>query len=100
MSGGQQQMLALAQGLIVDPDTILLDEPTLGLAPQIVDDIQSIIESINDNGVTVILVDEKIEMAQRVSDEMYLMRNQTLNYLGERGEFEEEYNRIMEEVMG
>jgi branched-chain amino acid transport system ATP-binding protein len=100
MSGGQQQMLALAQGLIVDPDTILLDEPTLGLAPRIVDNIQSIIESINDNGVTVILVDEKIEMAQQVSDEMYLMRNQTLNYLGERGEFEEEYNRIMEEVVG
>jgi branched-chain amino acid transport system ATP-binding protein len=100
MSGGQQQMLALAQGLVVDPDMLLLDEPTLGLAPQIVDEIQSIIESINDEGVSIILVDEKIEMAQAVSDEMYLMRNETLNYLGKRGEFEEEYDRIMEDVIG
>lgn len=100
MSGGQQQMLAVAQGLVVNPDMLLLDEPTLGLAPQIVDDIQSIIESINDEGVSIILVDEKIEMAQAVSDEMYLMRNETLEYLGERGEFEEEYDRIMEDVIG
>lgn len=100
MSGGQQQMLAVAQGLVVNPDMLLLDEPTLGLAPQIVENIQSIIESINDEGVSIVLVDEKIEMAQAVSDEMYLMRNETLEYLGERGEFEEEYDRIMEDVIG
>lgn len=91
MSGGQQQMLALAQGLAADPTLLLLDEPTLGLAPQIVDDVWETIRTISGEGVTILLVDEKIEMAQAIADSMYLMREGTLTYLGERGEFEAAY---------
>ncbi|MFC7157057.1 ABC transporter ATP-binding protein [Halomarina halobia] len=100
MSGGQQQMLAIAQGLVTDPTLIMLDEPTLGLAPKIVEDIRDTILAISESGVTVLLVDEKVEMAAAVSDEMYLMRKNTLTYLGERGEFEAAYNRILEETVG
>jgi branched-chain amino acid transport system ATP-binding protein len=94
MSGGQQQMLALAQGLAADPDLLMLDEPTLGLAPQIVDDVRMNIEAISDEGVTILLVDEKVEMAKAIADSMYLMREGTLTHLGERGEFEEAYEEV------
>jgi len=99
MSGGQQQMLAIAQGLIVEPDLILLDEPTLGLAPKIVEDVRDTIHDISDEGVTVLLVDEKIQLSKEVADELYLMRKSTLQYLGERGEFEAEYDRILQETI-
>jgi branched-chain amino acid transport system ATP-binding protein len=100
MSGGQQQMLAIAQGLVVEPELILLDEPTLGLAPQIVDDIRDTIVSISEQGVTVLLVDEDIEMAKQITDEMYLLQQNTLQYLGERGEFEEAYEENLQKTMG
>lgn len=99
MSGGQQQMLAIAQGLVVEPDIILLDEPTLGLAPKIVEDVRDTILEISDNGVTVLLVDEKIQLSKEVAEDLYLMRKSTLQYLGERGEFEAEYERILQETI-
>ena len=99
MSGGQQQMLAIAQGLVVEPDLILLDEPTLGLAPKIVEDVRDTIHDISDEGVTVLLVDEKIQLSKEVADELYLMRKSTLQYLGERGKFEAEYDRILQETI-
>lgn len=99
MSGGQQQMLAIAQGLIVEPDVILLDEPTLGLAPKIVEDVRDTIREISADGVTVLLVDEKIQLSKEVAEQLYLMRKNTLQYLGERGEFEAEYERILQETV-
>ncbi|MFC5973546.1 ABC transporter ATP-binding protein [Halomarina salina] len=99
MSGGQQQMLAIAQGLVIDPDLIMFDEPTLGLAPKIVEDIRDTIVDISESGVTVLLVDEQIRMAKQVSDRMYLMRKNTLQYLGERGEFEDAYQNAVDQVL-
>ncbi|GGL66023.1 ABC transporter ATP-binding protein [Halocalculus aciditolerans] len=98
MSGGQQQMLAIAQGLVIDPDLIMFDEPTLGLAPKIVEDIRDTISEISESGVTVLVADEQIEFAKHVSDRMYLMRKNTLNYLGERGEFEDAYQETVDNV--
>lgn len=95
MSGGQQQMLALAQGLAAEPDLLMLDEPTLGLAPQIVEDVWETIQEISQEGVTILLVDEKIELAQEIADSMYLMREATLQYLGERGEFKTAYEEAV-----
>ena len=100
MSGGQQQMLAIAQGLVAEPDLLMLDEPTLGLAPQIVDDVWQTIQDISEEGVTIILVDEKVELAQEIADSMYLMREETLTYLGERGEFREAYDEATSSLMG
>ena len=99
MSGGQQQMLAIAQGLVIDPDLIMFDEPTLGLAPKIVEDIRDTIVDISESGVTVLLVDEQIRMAKRVSDRMYLMRKNTLQFLGERGAFEDAYQDAVDQVL-
>lgn len=99
MSGGQQQMLAIAQGLVVEPDLIMLDEPTLGLAPKIIEDVRDTISEISEEGVTVLLVDEKIQLSKEIAEELYLMRKNTLQYLGERGEFEAEYDRILQETI-
>ena len=99
LSGGQQQMLAISQGLVADPEVIMLDEPTLGLAPKIVDRIHETIRSINESGVTVLISDEEIEMTMDLSDHMYLMRKNTLQYLGKEGEFESTYQDLVTEAL-
>ncbi len=67
MSGGEQQMLAIGRGLMARPSVLLLDEPSLGLAPLIVDEIAKIIEEINRGGVTILLVEQNAEMALSVA---------------------------------
>lgn len=68
LSGGEQQMLAIARGLMSDPKIIMLDEPSLGLAPLIVNDIFSIIQQINREGVSVLLVEQNARKALNVAD--------------------------------
>lgn len=99
MSGGQQQMLAIAQGLIVEPTMLMLDEPTLGLAPKITEEVMEAILEIANEGVTVLLVDEDIEMAQDISDEMYLVLQNTVHYLGTEEEFKSRYEELIEQTL-
>lgn len=100
MSGGQQQMLAIGQGLVVEPTLLMLDEPTLGLAPKIIEEVKETIISISENeDVTVLLVDEDVEMAQEISDEMYLLQRDTLHYLGTDDEFKRRYGELIEESL-
>lgn len=68
LSGGEQQMLAIARGLMSDPKIIMLDEPSLGLAPLIVNDIFAIIQKINQEGVSVLLVEQNAKKALHVAD--------------------------------
>ena len=68
LSGGEQQMLAIARGLMSDPKIIMLDEPSLGLAPLIVNDIFSIIQQINREGVSILLVEQNARKALNVAD--------------------------------
>lgn len=73
LSGGQQQMLAITRGMMSSPKTILLDEPTLGLAPQTVEQVASVISQINEEGITVVVVEQNASMALSVSDFGYVL---------------------------
>lgn len=74
LSGGEQQMLAIARGLMSRPKLLLLDEPSMGLAPIIVNEIFSIIRNINKTGTTVLLVEQNANMALKLADRAYIIR--------------------------
>jgi len=75
MSGGEQQMLAIGRALMSRPRLLLLDEPTLGLAPMIIAQIFEIIQTIRERGVTVFLVEQNAHRALQVADRGYVMEN-------------------------
>ncbi|QII85265.1 ABC transporter ATP-binding protein [Bordetella hinzii] len=75
MSGGEQQMLAIGRALMTRPRLLLLDEPTLGLAPLIIAQIFEIIRTIRDEGVTVFLVEQNANKALQVADRGYVLEN-------------------------
>ena len=73
LSGGEQQMLAIARGLMASPELLLLDEPSLGLAPILVKSIFETIREINESGVTVLLVEQNAKAALKLADRGYVM---------------------------
>jgi branched-chain amino acid transport system ATP-binding protein len=73
MSGGEQQMLAIARGLMANPKVLLLDEPSLGLSPLLVKNIFDIITGINQQGVTILLVEQNVYQSLRISHRAYVM---------------------------
>lgn len=75
MSGGEQQMLAIGRAMMSKPRMILLDEPSLGLAPIIIQQIFDIIEKLRDEGVTIFLVEQNANQALRIADRGYVLEN-------------------------
>lgn len=73
LSGGEQQMLAIARALMSRPKLLLLDEPSLGLAPQIVREIFSVIKQLNESGVTILLVEQNANLALQTADRGYVL---------------------------
>lgn len=75
LSGGEQQMLAIARGLMANPQFLMMDEPSLGLAPLIVDEIFTLIQRLSSSGVTIFLVEQNAYAALEISNRAYVMEN-------------------------
>lgn len=73
LSGGEQQMLAIGRALMSAPELLLLDEPSMGLSPLLVEEVFSVIESIRDNGKTILLVEQNAIMALSIADKAYVI---------------------------
>lgn len=83
LSGGEQQMLAIARGLIARPQVLLLDEPSLGLAPAIIQSLYAILAELRDEGVTILLVDQMAQMALSVADRAYVLESGEITQQGD-----------------
>ncbi len=82
LSGGEQQMLAVGRALMSRPKIMMMDEPSLGLAPLVVKDIFSIIRKVNEQGITVLLIEQNASMALRTADLGYVMETGRLTMRG------------------
>ena len=82
LSGGEQQMLAIARALMAKPKILLMDEPSLGLAPLIVKEIFQIIRQLNEEGVTILLVEQNARMALKVAHKVYLLEQGKVSFSG------------------
>ena len=99
LSGGEQQMLAIARALVSKPQILLLDEPSLGLAPQITARIFEIIRDLKSRGTTILLVEQNAAAAIGVSDYVYVLNNGLISKHGEVGEFGDGAE-LMDELIG
>ncbi len=82
LSGGEQQQLAIARALMAHPKLLMLDEPSLGLAPIIVDQIFELIKSLHQGGVTILLVEQNVERTLEIVDRAYLLHTGTIQTSG------------------
>ena len=86
LSGGEQQMLAIARALVSDPVLMLIDEPSEGLSPILVEKIAEVLKEIKNQGMTILLVEQNTEMALEISDRCYLMDEGVVKFEGSPGE--------------
>lgn len=86
LSGGEQQMLAMGRALMSNPKLLLLDEPSLGLAPLVVKDIFRVLQQINRRGTTVLLVEQSAHLALKVAHRAYILESGRVTVEGEAGE--------------
>jgi len=89
LSGGEQQMLAIARALVSEPVLMLVDEPTEGLAPILVERIKEVLQRIQKEGVTILLVEQHIEMALKISQRAYVIDEGMIKYKGTSEEIRE-----------
>ena len=90
LSGGEQQMLAVARALMTKPRCLLMDEPSLGLAPLIVAEVFNIIRELNEDGVTILLVEQNAHMALTVAHHFFLLDQGLVAFDGDPGAMAED----------
>lgn len=99
MSGGEQQMCALARGLMSNPRLLLVDEPFIGLSPSMRDEVFASIRRVNDNGVTVLLIEQNVTAALELSDRAYVLREGRVVLSGDSAQLSAG-NRVREAFLG
>ena len=99
LSGGEQQMLAIGRGLVSTPRLLMLDEPSLGLAPLVVQEIFDLIRTIREQGTTVLLIEQNAGMALQIADRCYVLENGSITL---EGTGKEMYNneRVIQAYLG
>ena len=83
MSGGEQQMLAIGRGLMAEPVLLILDEPSLGLSPLLVEEMFSLIRQLRDDGLAVLLVEQNVGQSLEIADRAYVLENGSVRFSGE-----------------
>ena len=99
LSGGEQQMLATGRALMTDPRIVLMDEPSMGLSPILVKEIFSIIQSLHESGITILLVEQNAKMALAVSDRAYVLETGTIVMEGKASALAED-DRVRRAYLG
>ena len=99
LSGGEQQMLAIGRAMMTEPKLLLLDEPSMGLAPLVVQDIMRIIKQLNDEGTTILLVEQNAKIALKLADYGYVLETGELVMEGYSAELRQD-ERIIKAYLG
>ncbi|HET6605994.1 MAG TPA: ABC transporter ATP-binding protein [Rhodopila sp.] len=94
LSGGEQQMLAIARALVSDPRVVLLDEPSQGLAPLVVRELAGVIKTLCEAGVTILLIEQNMKLAEAVADELHVMVKGRIVYAATPAVFRSEEEAI------
>jgi len=82
MSGGEQQMLAIGRGLMAEPELLILDEPSLGLSPLLVEEMFALIRRLHDEGLAVLLVEQNVGQSLEIADRAYVLENGSVRFSG------------------
>ena len=99
LSGGEQQMLAIGRALMSKPELLLLDEPSLGLSPMLVEEIFTILKQMNKDGLTILLVEQNVNLALDVADYAFVLKNGKIFMSGEPESIRQE-DKVRESYLG
>ncbi len=94
LSGGEQEMLAIARALILNPKLLILDEPSQGLAPLIVREVFKVVTSAREEGIAILLVEQNVRAATEIADRAYVLDDGRVVFSGAAGEFAKDEDRV------
>jgi branched-chain amino acid transport system ATP-binding protein len=94
LSGGEQEMLAIARALLINPRLLLLDEPSQGLAPLVVQEVFRVVKSMRESGLSILLVEQNVRAAVEIADRAYVLDDGRVVYSGSAGELARHEDRV------